>query len=129
MRHRRKTQRGRGIMDIAKKGIAATKTSGLSPDAFQNAMSSAAIPTAAPPGIMTSLTNQASAPSQMMLLNNAQKLTPQQVKNAVDLADADARNRAAGGPGLFQGGKPSRKTIRRKRSFGSKRVRKSRVRR
>lgn len=126
---RRTTQRGRGFMDIIKKGFADTNSSGFSPDAFQNAMSSAATPTAAPPGIMASLTKQASAPSKMMLLTNAQKLTPQQVKNVVDLADADARNRSAGGPGLFQGGKPSRKTTRRKRSFGSKRARKSRVRR
>ena len=137
MRHRRKSQRGRGFMDtlakganLAKQGLAAADDAGFSPDDFTSAMKQAAAPTTAPPGIMAALSQAApGTPQQTRLVDNARQLTPQQVKNAVDLADADARNRAAGGPGLFQGGRTGRKKTRRSRSSGSKRARKTRGRR
>lgn len=113
--------------NLAQKGFDKADDLGFSvPDTFGST-----VPSAAPPGLMNSIAQQvnAASPPKTALLDNARQLTSQQVQNAVNLADADARNRAAGGPGLFQGGKPRRTRRTRKRSSGSRRARKLRGRR
>lgn len=102
--------------NLAQKGFAMADDAGIEiPDNLT-------APATVPPGMMTGLqTAMESAPAvpQAGLVDLAKTMTREDVEKVQRLADADAANRAAGGPGVLPGGrrtrgKPRRKTSKRK---------------